>query len=429
MMRSSGKRRWGFRTRLTALIAAVFITGGTALLLVQYFLVQQLFTSAIGTIGTGCFGEDGSEAFGGPAEEPSDIVVDCDTVTEIPGTIGVSTVTADSDGYSVFVQQSALLSEEVLSGLLLWSVVILVVFTAVAVLTATWLSRRSFNRIAQITETTKTITRSDLHQRLELPGPEDEIKELGDTIDTMLDRLQDSFTRQERFIANASHELRTPLTTNRTALEIPLQRGLVPEELKPSIGKALAANERSEALISALLILARSTSASHAEVAASHARDLSEILTDGLAAYAEAASTRSITIEKALSGPLPVNAGDVLLDLAVANLLDNAIRHNTDGGRIWVRTRKALGTVHLEVSNTGTTLTDEDAALLAEPFNRGTQTRLTSDSHSIGLGLTLVETIVEAHGGALTVSARTGGGLTCRVELPLVAPAEAMSRA
>src|SRR5699024_6346004 len=119
------------------------------------------------------------------------------------------------------------LSQEVLSGLLLWSVVILLAFTAVAVVLAVWLSRRSFVRIGQITATTQRITRDDLHQRLALSGPADEIKELADTIDTMLDRLEASFIQQERFITNASHELRTPLTTTRTALEIPLTQGQV----------------------------------------------------------------------------------------------------------------------------------------------------------------------------------------------------------
>lgn len=426
MTRAGSGRRWGFRTRLTTLIAAVFITGGAVLLGVQYLLVQQLFTTAIGTISTGCAGGDLTGTLGSGGEDSPFLAVDCETVAEIPGGIDGVTVTGDEDGAAILVQQSTLLSREVLSGLVLWSVVTLVAFTAVAIIAATWLSRRSFSRIAQITDTTRQITRSDLHQRLDLPGPEDEIKELGDTIDTMLDGLQEAFTRQERFIANASHELRTPLTTTRTALEIPLQRGLVPERLRASVETALAANERSEALISALLLLARSTGARPPGARGQQAVDLSAVLAHGIDRHRDAAAARDLSVERLPAGPLLVEMDVVLLQLAIDNLVDNAIRHNVDGGFVRARAGRAGRGTYVEIANSGAVLSAGEAAVLKEPFNRGPRTRL--GDGGTGLGLTLVDAIAETHSGTLTISPRPGGGLVCRFDLPSQAAGEASER-
>ncbi|MDR2565588.1 MAG: HAMP domain-containing protein [Bifidobacteriaceae bacterium] len=406
MTATTHKRRWGFRARLTALTAAVFVTGGVALLSVQYLLVQGLFDTAIDEV-VGCVSidETGTTVITG-----NDIDTDqCQAIIESTGAAETQAGVGDA---SIVLEQTTRLSQEVLSGLLLWSVVTLLVFTLVAVIAASWLSRRSFARIGQITDTTKRITRNDLHQRLDLPGPADEIKELGDTIDTMLDGLEASFTQQERFITNASHELRTPLTTTRTALEIPLEQGRVPEHLEPAIRRALDANQRSELLISALLQLARTSTITPAP--APKPVQLSEIIERSLTEH-EAdieAADLSVTTELATAS---ASADPVLLALAIDNLIDNAIRHNHHGGTLHLTTGTMAERPWAEISNSGPTMTEEEAAALIEPFNRGQSTRTSTTGRSLGLGLTLVQNITESLGGALTLTPRPDGGLTTRL--------------
>ena len=272
-------RRMSFRTRLVIIIAGVFIAAGAALLTVQYLVVQQLFSSAINMTEASCIptgvagltdGTDFAETVN-PSElydfSESSALTDTATITGcayyVDATLSVqstpfltTTVPAATVGTAV-LQQSTFLADEVGSGLLLWSVVVLIGFTGVAAAIAFWLARRSLDRIGEVTAAARDISERDLGRRLDLPGPDDEIKELGDTIDGMLDRLQSAFTAQDRFVANASHELRTPLTTTRTALEIPLEQGAVPANLQANMQRALRATEQSERLITALLALAR----------------------------------------------------------------------------------------------------------------------------------------------------------------------------
>lgn len=391
----SGTRRWGFRARLTALIAGVFIFGGAVLLTVQYVLVQGLLASGIRTI-TGCVDGETSGIEIGTGAPGSAVDLGCEN--------------GDS-GFAVAIEQAGHLSDDVLSGLLLWSVVVLVVFAGLAVLAAWWLSRRSLGRIARITETTREITRDDLHRRLELPGPADEVKELGDTIDGMLDRLDDAFTRQERFVAAASHELRTPLTTTRTALEIPLEQGRFPAEVEPDVRRALAANERSERLIAALLTLAR---AGHAPAPAG-AADLATLARDAVERHRAEADERGVTV--VVDGvSAPVAADETLAGIAVGNLVENAIRHNRVGGAVRVAVTADARGVELAIENDGPQLTAVEAARLVEPFHRGEQTRLAGPGS--GLGLTLADAVARSLGATLVLSPRDGGGLVARLAFP-----------
>ncbi|MFT4230297.1 MAG: ATP-binding protein [Microbacterium sp.] len=402
------RRRWGFRARLAALIAGVFIAGSVVLLGVQYLLVQQLFAQGIGTITTGCVssGDQTATITEGTSSPGDEVGVDC------TGRAGTE-VDIGGGGVGIVVQQTTQLSEEVLSGLLLWSIVVLVAFAGLAVLAAWWLSRRSLDRIARITATTRDITRDDLHRRLDLPGPDDEIKELGDTIDGMLDRLDDAFERQDRFIAGASHELRTPLTTTRTLLEIPLAQGRVPTELEPAVRGALEANERSERLISALLTLARSTRKPAEEEAAPV--DLAAIVQASLGEHASEAASRGLSVELPDAAEF-VAADAELARIAVGNLVQNAIRHNRDHGRILISTDKDDDAVHLVIENDGCDLTGGEVARLTEAFHRGEQTRLAGPG--TGLGLTLADTIARALGGSLALAARSGGGLVATLTVP-----------
>ena len=157
------------------------------------------------------------------------------------------------------IRTTTQISDSVMHQLLIWSIVVLGGFIVLAIAAAWWLSQRSLGRVAAITTTARSISHDDLSRRLNLPGPHDEIKELGDTFDSMMGRIHDAFIRQDRFIAGASHELRTPLTTTRTLLEMNLDQGRIPADIREDIVEALTANQRSEAIIAALLTLARSS--------------------------------------------------------------------------------------------------------------------------------------------------------------------------
>lgn len=399
--------RLGFRTKLGLIMTGVFIAAGAGLLTVQYFIVQQLFVSAIQVTEASCLAQDivvdiyGNVVSTGCAMAGVTSMPATGTTQTLDGMTPTAPVTA-------VLQQSAFLSDEVTGGLLFWSIVTLVVFAAIAAAIAFWLAKRSLDRIGEVTAAARLISERDLDRRLSLPGPDDEIKELGDTFDGMLDRLQLAFAAQDRFVANASHELRTPLTTTRTALEIPLEHGDVPPNLQAAVRTALRATEQSERLIAALLSLARGRAgAEQFELV-----DLAEVVDAELEELAEAATARGISITSETE-PATVEGDATLLARAVRNLLDNGIRHNVPGGSLRVTLRRST----LEVESTGPRLDESTVALLTEPFYRGDASR-TANGDGIGLGLAIVESIALTHGGELHLSARAGGGLIARLELP-----------
>lgn len=397
-------RPWSFRARLAALIAGVFMAGGAVLLTVQFLLVQQLFAEGISTISTGCIVSEGT-ADGEPRPD-SDLA--CEIVS------GPDTGTAPGEYYeSIVTEQTTQLSEEVLSGLLGWSIVVLIGFAAVAASAGWWLSRRSLGRIAAVIATTREITRGDLHRRLELAGPRDEVKELGDTIDGMLDRLDDAFQRQERFIASASHELRTPLTTTRALLEIPLEQGRFPAELEPTVRQALEANARSERVIAALLTLTYAVPGTSDEDAPTTALDV--VVAEALAEGADAVAAKDLVVLADVP-PLAVRADPALLGIAVNNIIINAVRHNRPGGRLEVDAEAEAGQVRLIVGNDGAPLTNAEVVRFTEPFHRGSGTRLAGPG--LGLGLTLAEAALRALGGSLALEARAEGGLRVILTVP-----------
>lgn len=424
-------RRMSFRTRLVIIIAGVFIAAGAALLTVQYLVVQQLFSSAITMTAESCVPAllvtqptDGAGATDGMDFSTVAPLADGGRVSYEAAGTGCSyfadtvdlqlaspmeTVSVEAVEGAV-LQQSTFLADEVGGGLLLWSIAVLVAFTGVAAAIAFWLARRSLDRIGEVTATARDISERDLGRRLDLPGPDDEIKELGDTIDGMLDRLQSAFTAQDRFVANASHELRTPLTTTRTALEIPLEQGAVPEELQASMQRALRATEQSERLIAALLALARShTGFEHVEpigLAGLIEEQVEDLDSQQIVVHA---NLRDLTAE-----------GDrILLARAVRNLLENGIRHNIPGGELWVRCRRERGRAVIDVENTGALIAPATLELLSEPFYRGGASRTSAGSDGTGLGLAIVQSIAKTHGGEVRLAARKGGGLIASLVLPL----------
>ena len=408
-------RRLGFRARLTLTITGVFVAAGALLLVVQYLVVQGLFNEAINQTMTICTVEGAPPTVTDRGDLiTGGVVTGCQAVQPMPSTpLQVTGTAVEAGTAGAVIQQSEFLFDVVSNGLLFWSIVVLVVFAAVASAIAAWLAKRSLGRIAEVTTAAQNISEHALDRRLSLPGPNDEVKELGDTFDGMLDRLQLAFAAQDRFVANASHELRTPLTVTRTALEIPLEQGDVPKRLEPALRRALRATSQSERLISALLVLARSRT----ELTGTDTIDLAELVAGELAELADAAAMRGITVTSDL-GSASVVGEPALVERAVRNLLDNAIRHNIDDGELTVTLRTDDGLAVLEVANTGATLTRAAAAMLAEPFHRGEHSRLAGDRDGVGLGLAIVTSITGAHGGGLDLEPREGGGLIATLALP-----------
>ncbi|MEU9850104.1 HAMP domain-containing sensor histidine kinase [Streptomyces sp. NPDC047985] len=324
--------------------------------------------------------------------------------TELPpGSSAPAATVSPSEGFDDF-------QHTVLSDLLLRSLLLLAAFTALAALLAWWASRRSLHRLNQVTAAARRIsTGSALDERLALTGPNDEVRELADTFDAMVDRLDHSFTAQRRFTAHASHELRTPLTVQRTALEIPLAQGRVPADLRPSIERALEANARTERLIAALLTLARSEN----EELTPHPVDLADAAKEALADVADEARASGTRITADLR-PGPVAGDPSLLRQIALNLLTNAVRHNHPDGTAAVATGTTDRLAFIEVTNTGPLLDPHEIPALFEAFQRGPQCR----SDGSGLGLAVARAITLTHQGQITAHPRLGGGLTIRIELP-----------
>jgi signal transduction histidine kinase len=270
-----------------------------------------------------------------------------------------------------------------------------------------------------MTAAAQRISEENLHERLALTGPDDELKELGDTVDGLLARLESAFIAQRRFVANASHELRTPLTTMRASLDVALAK---PEPVPPQT-VALAARLRAEldkieALLEAFLVLAR---AQHRHLPGHTALPLDYVVGAALADHAAAIRAMNLTAQDISTPGGAWVAGDqALLSRLVGNLIGNAVCHNADGGWITITTQTDGRRVSLVVENGGQALEQRQLDELAQPFRRLDADRTGSDKGS-GLGLSIVAAIAEAHGGTLDLQAREDGGLRVCVELPSAA--------
>lgn len=314
-------------------------------------------------------------------------------------------------------------AEELLKTVMISSTVIAAVLVALAGIITWHIASRSLGRVAEVTELTRRITTANLDERLGLHGPPDEIGELANTIDDMLSRLGESFERQDRFVANASHELRTPLTVMRASLEATLLHDTVPDATRISIERALDAAGTSAALLTSLLQLARArgVTADHtAEV------DLEHLLTVVIELASEAAEAMSVEISVD-SAPAVIVGDPVLVVQALFNLVDNAIRYNMAGGTVSIAAFdvESAGArdsgPRIEVRNSGRVIAPDVATRLREPFNRGHETRHANDETGFGLGLSIVDTIMQQHGGALSLDALPAGGLCAVLAFPAAA--------
>jgi signal transduction histidine kinase len=303
--------------------------------------------------------------------------------------------------------------------LLIGSLIALGITTALSLLLGWAIAGRVLRPLREMTATTQRISADSLHERLAMPGPGDELKDLADTIDGLLERLEGAFAAQRRFVANASHELRTPLTTMRASLDVAVAKPQpVPPQTAALADRVRAELDRVDQLLEGFLVLAR---AQHG-VLPGHARlSLGDVVSTALGARADAIAARSLALNYEGGYDLAwVEGSQPLLSRMVDNVVDNAISHNQDGGWIRVATQ-ADGPVARVVVETGGALLDQhQVAQLAQPFQRLGADRTGSD-RGAGLGLSIVAAIAAAHGGTLDLRARPEGGLLVSIGLPRVA--------
>ncbi|NBF00562.1 HAMP domain-containing histidine kinase [Nonomuraea sp. KC401] len=296
--------------------------------------------------------------------------------------------------------------------LLTGSAVALVVLIPVALALGWYVAGRFLHPLRAITTTARIISAGDLHRRLDLGEPTDELTELGHTLDDLFARLQASFDAQRHFVANASHELRTPLAGLRTLLEVALaDPDADAEALRSVCREALALGEHQERLVQALLALATSERG----VTRRDTFDLAHVVEGVLASRRAQATERGIGLAEHLAPA--VTAGDLrLIESLVANLVDNAIRHNHPDGHVEITTRISGTEATLTVTNTGPVITGDQIQRLFQPFQK-----LAPDRHGhsdgYGLGLAIVNAVAQAHHATLTTSARPEGGLSITVRL------------
>jgi signal transduction histidine kinase len=301
-----------------------------------------------------------------------------------------------------------------------WADVAVLVIMVVFSLAVGWLVADRFVRpLRAIITNARDISASNLHRRLGVRGRGDEFTELGETLDGLFGRLEASFQAQRHFIANASHELRTPLSAGRALLQVALaDPESTVETLRATCEELVELGDQQERLIAALLALA----SSQRGIGQLKCLDLADITRDVLLARQEEAERHGINLRTALAAA-PVTADPSLTESLVANLLDNAIRHNLPGGQAEISTALTTAGAVVSVSNTGTLVPPDAVQDLFQPFRQlGTQRTRHGEGH--GLGLAIVRAIADAHGAALTARARPAGGLDIEVTFPLTSAAQ-----
>lgn len=307
--------------------------------------------------------------------------------------------------------------------LLTRSGIALVIVSAASVGAGWLLAGRVLRPLSTITAAAQRISASSLHERLALPGPDDELKELGDTLDGLLARLDASFDAQRRFAANASHELRTPLTRERALIEVTRANPAATAGTWQDVSQDLLAfNAETERLIEALLTLATS----EAGLSQREPLDLAAITSTALAIPRPGIGRLGLSVRTDIQ-PATLNGDSLLIQRLAANLIDNAVQHNIPGGDVHVTTRTSGGHAVLSVANSGQEIPPGEIDRLLQPFQRLGPRRARRDGGH-GLGLSIVKAIATAHGATMTPRARPGGGLVIDVTFRPSLPPQNCSR-
>ncbi len=324
-------------------------------------------------------------------------------------------------GQTVAVQAQTATSHQYLLG----SAIALGVMAVVSVVAGWVVAGRVLRPLRQMTTAVRRISANNLHERLAIDGPGDELKDHSDTIDALLERLDGAFAAQRRFVANASHELRTPLATIRVSLDVAVARpGPVPPEAITLAGQVRAELDKVDLLLEGLLVLAR---AQHGALPGRAVLPLDSVVSAALAAREDSITARNLTVQHVSgSDGIWVEGSQPLLRRMADNVIGNAVSHNRDGGWIRITTMAGNGAARLIIENGGDILDPAQAAGLAQPFRRLGADRTGSDNGA-GLGLSSVAAIAQAHRGSLRLHARPGGGLEVTITLPLAPRAAAIT--
>ena len=381
------------RLRLTALYGGLFLTCGAVLLAVSYVLAEQAIAPG---------GKVNETAFTRIQVPPGLITVHQGSQALTPGQVSLLMLTLGKQITTSDLRQ-----------VLVDAPIALTIVTLIALALGWLVAGRVLRPLAVITATARRISASNLDQRLALHGPDDELKALGDTLDDLLARLQASFEAQRHFVANASHELRTPLTRERAMLQVALDDpGTSAETWRDAAREVLASNTEQESLIEALLTLATSESGlgRHEPI------DLAAVTDEVLLTRRTEAERLGLRI-RAATQPAALDGDLLLTERLVANLVDNAVRHNVAGGHVEVTTGTRNGRAVLSVASTGPVIPAAEVDRLFQPFQRLNERRAHhGDGH--GLGLSIVRAIAMAHDAAIGARAMHDGGLAVDITFP-----------
>jgi signal transduction histidine kinase len=404
------RRRWrrpgGIRVRLTLIYTSVFLVGGVILLGLTFILVSNSLGSSGGTTATSppsrallaeCKAKANGPHRGGKENKVSgkDLSVQCQKAFEAGSVAGKN------------AQRNHTMHE-----LELWSLVGLAALTLGAAGLGWAMAGRALRPVREITDAARRASERHLGERINLSGPEDELKELADTFDDMLDRLDSAFATQRRFVANASHELRTPLTTMRTAIDVVLAKpDRTTQLLDATLERVRRSTGRAEHIIDALLTMA----VSNQGVESVEPVDLATAAEDALDEVRDQVQQSGLRLETALD-EARVDGSQVLLERMVANLVENAVTHNVPQGWVRVRTWSEDDSAILAVANSGPRVSADELPGLFEPFRRAASR---TGSSGVGLGLSIVRAVGDAHGAAIEACAERDGGLLVTVTIPL----------
>ncbi len=377
--------------RLTAWYALLFALAASSMAIGSYVLVSRAFGDRPGTA------SDPFERLGVPTPTPEQF-------RQVGEILGV-------DPLAIVAEASNSARNEVLREFLIRSTVTLAITIVVSSLGAWWLARRGLRPVRRLTSLAQGISASNLHDRIDLVGPDDEMKALADTFDGMLARLEQAFIAQRLFAATVSHELRTPLAVLHGEADLVTGHPDASERELKLAAAAQVGVERNNVLIASLLALSRAESGTSGRASV----DVADIVGVAVADLADLADGAGVALELELEDATIVG-DDVLIRALVDNLVRNAVTHNRRGGSVWVHVDSAEDAVVIRVENTGRMIAAAELEVLTRPFARGSAE--TAGVPGSGIGTAVVQAVTAAHRGKFTLTSRPSGGLSATVVLP-----------